>query len=79
MLKDASRARLVGAWCAVVVVIGACGVVAGVAITISAAAWLLVAALVPPAVMMLVWRGAPPLTVAELLHAVDKPSRADRP
>jgi hypothetical protein len=79
MLKAVSRARLAGAWCAAVVAIGACGVVAGVAVSISAAAWLLVACLVPPAVMMLVWRGAPLPTVAELLYAVDKPSKADRP
>jgi hypothetical protein len=35
-------------------------------------ALLLVACLVPPAIMLLVWRGAPPPTVAELLHAVDR-------
>ena len=31
----------------------------------------LAACVVPPAVMLAVWRGAPPLTVAEVLYAVD--------
>ncbi len=79
MLKDMSRARLVAAWCAAVIVLGACGVVAGAAITISNGELLLVTCLVPPAVMLLVWRGAPPLTVAELLHSVNRPSRHARP
>ena len=29
------------------------------------------ACIVPPAVMLMLWRGAPPQTVAEVLHAVD--------
>jgi hypothetical protein len=74
MLKDLSRARLAGAWCVAVMAIGALGVVAGAAITVSAAELLLVACVVPPAVMLLMWRGAPPRTVAEVLYAVDKPS-----
>jgi len=75
MLKDLSRARLVGAWCAAVLVIGMGSVVAGAAITISNGALLLAMCLVPVAVILLVWRGAPPVTVAELLHSVDGPSK----
>jgi hypothetical protein len=78
MLKDISRARLVGAWCAAVILIGACGVVAGAAITMSNAGFLVFACLAPPAVMLLVWRGATPLTVAELLYAVNQPTEKDR-
>ena len=74
MLKDMSRARLAGAWCAAVIVIGACGVVAGAAITASNGELLVVACLGPPALMLLVWRGAPPVTVAELLCFVNRPS-----
>ena len=65
MLNDISRARLAGAWCAAVIVIGACGVVAGAAITISNGEWALVTCLLPPAVMLLVWRRASPSTVKE--------------
>jgi hypothetical protein len=53
MLKHVSRARWDGAWCAAVVVIGTCGVVAGAAMTISNSAWVLVAGLVPLAVARL--------------------------
>jgi len=74
MLKDLSRGRVACAWCVVVLVIAACSLVAGVAITVSNGALLLVAALMPPAIMLLVWRGAPDQTVAELLHSVDGPS-----
>ena len=79
MLKEISRAQLVGIWCAAVLVIGACSVLAGVGITLSNGALLLVAGLVPPAVMLLVWRGAPPLTVAEVLYSVNEPSKPDGP
>src|SRR4030095_11566510 len=58
MLKEVSRVRLVGAWCAAVLVIGACGVVLGMPITLSYAGLLLVLCVVPPAVMLLVWGGA---------------------
>ena len=73
MLKDLSRARVAGAWCLAVMAIGALAVVAGAAITLGNAELLLVACVVPPAVMLLMWRGAPPRTVAEVLYAVNRP------
>ena len=79
MLNGFSRTRLIGAWLAAVMVIGAFGVVAGAAISISNIELLLVAGLLPPTVMLLVWRGAPPETVAELLHSVNRPSKDTRP
>lgn len=78
MLKDISRARLAGAWCATMIVIGACGVVVGADITVGNGGLWLFACLAPPAVMLLVWRGPPPLTVAELLHSVSQPSENER-
>jgi hypothetical protein len=79
MLKGLSRTRLVGAWCAAVIVIGAVSVVAGAAVSLSNVELLLVAGLLPPTVMLLVWRGDPPVTVAELLHSVNRPSKETRP
>jgi hypothetical protein len=73
MLKDLSRARVAGAWCAALLVIGALSVVAGAPVSISNVELWLVACLVPPSVMMLMWRGAPPRTVAEVLYAVNRP------
>ena len=70
MLKEISRTRLVGFWFAAVAVIIAWVVATGVNIA-STAVLLLTMCLVPPAIMLLVWRGAPPPTVAELLYAVN--------
>ncbi len=78
MLKGISRTRLIGAWCAAVIVIGACGVVAGVPITLGYTALLLIVCVVPPAIMLLVWGGAHTPTVAELLYSVDAPSKGPR-
>jgi hypothetical protein len=78
MLKDISRTRLAVVWCAAVIVIGAAGVVAGMPITVGYAVLLLVVCVAPPAVMLLVWRGAPPQTVAEVLYSVDTPPKDAR-
>jgi len=79
MLNNISRLQLVGAWCALVLVIAACSVVAGAGLTLGNGGLFLVVCLAPPAVMLLVWRGAPPATVAELLHSVNRPSKDTRP
>jgi hypothetical protein len=79
MLNNISRARLVGSWLAAIVVLFAFSVVGGAAMTIGAGELWLVACLMPPAVMLLVWPAAPPVTVAELLYAVNKPLKAGRP
>jgi hypothetical protein len=78
MLKSLSRARVAFLWCAAVLTLGACAVVVGAAITLGNGALLLVACLAPPAVMLLVWNGPPPLTVAEVLHAIDGPVEGGR-
>ena len=74
MLTSISRARCVGAWCTAVIVIAACSVLGGPAITIDVSELWFAACVVPPAIMLLVWRGVPPATVAELLYAVNRPS-----
>ena len=78
MWKSISRTQWVSGWCGAVAVVAAASVVSGVGMTVSAAELWLVACLAPPAVMLLVWRGAPPATVAELLHHVNRPSRERR-
>jgi hypothetical protein len=79
MLKDISRTRLAAIWVAAVIVMAAFSVVWGMALTLNSGAIWLVVCLAPPAVMLLVWRGAPPLTIAELIHSVDVPSKDTRP
>jgi hypothetical protein len=70
MFKNNSRAVSIGVWLAAVVVMMAGTVVTGVQITRSTAELWLIIGLVPPAVLLLLWRGAPPATVAEVLHTV---------
>jgi hypothetical protein len=66
-------------WCAAVTALATISMVWGIALTPNSSVLWLVACLVPPAVMLLVWRGPPPLTVAELLYAVDQPSKNVKP
>jgi hypothetical protein len=79
MLKGVSRGRLIGVWFAIVIALMACSVAGGAAVTLNMGELWLGACLVPPAVMWFVWRGAPPLTVAELLYSVNTPSKNGRP
>jgi hypothetical protein len=62
----------IGVWLAVLLVVGGVGALSGVSITMGTSALWFVACVVPPAVMLAVWRGAPPPTVAEVLHGVDR-------
>jgi hypothetical protein len=73
MLKKISRNRLVGFWFAAVAVIIAWVVVTGVTVAVSTTALLLTMSLVPPAIVLLVWRGAPPPTVGEILYSANTP------
>ena len=71
MLKEMSRTRLVGFWFAAVAAIIVWMVAADVTIAFSSVMFLLTMCLVPPAIMLLLWRGAPPPTVGELLYSVN--------
>jgi hypothetical protein len=72
MPKAPSRGTIIGVWFAVLAVVAGAGAIGGASPTIWTRALVLVACLVPPAIMLMVWRGAPPPTVAELLHDVDR-------
>ena len=79
MMKGISGARLIGAWFAAVIVMMACSVAGGTALTINIGDLWLAACLVPPALMLLVWRCATPVTVAEQLYSVNRQSKEGRP
>jgi hypothetical protein len=72
------RTRLALLWVALVIVIAACGVVYDVTFTASTASLWLMAVLIPPGVMLLVWPSAPPVTIAELLYSVNGPVKEGR-
>ena len=63
---------LVCAWVALLIAVAGAAAVSGLPITAGLGGLWLAACVVPPAVMLLVWRGAPPPTMAEILYAVDR-------
>jgi len=73
MLKDITRNRLVGFWFAAVAVVIALVVAMGVSVGVSTTALLLTLSLVPPGIILVLWRAAPSPTVAEILHAANSP------
>jgi hypothetical protein len=72
MLNDITRNRLVGMWFAAVALVIAFVVAMGVNVTASTTALLLTLSLVPPGIILALWRGAPPQTVGEILYAANK-------
>ena len=71
MFRSRSFRLVLGAWLALLVAVAGAGVLSGAVLTLGAGAFWFGACVVPPAVMLAIWRGAPPQTVAEVLHAVD--------
>jgi hypothetical protein len=75
MFRNLRRGKAVGVWFAAMVAVAACGIFFGVEVTAGTGALLFAACLVPPTIMLVMWRGAPPETVAQLLHTVDAADR----
>jgi hypothetical protein len=72
MFKALDLRMLVAAWVAVLVAVAGAAALSGVSITLGLSALWLAACVVPPAVILMVWRGAPPPTMAEILHTVER-------
>lgn len=72
MFESLERNTAIAAWIAALVAIAGAGALSGASITLGAGIIWLVACVVPSAVTLAVWRGAPPPTVAEVLHTVDR-------
>jgi len=68
MLNDITRHQLVGVWFAAVAVIASV-VAMGVDVRISTPAVLLTACVVPPGMVLALWRGAPGETIGAILCA----------
>lgn len=80
MLKSISREQLLGLWVAAVIVMMAYAVIGGTAITASNSTLWLIAAVVPPGIMFLLWHPAAPMTGGRLIDTVDHTSSArERP
>lgn len=72
MLKDMTRSRVIQIWFAAVTLIIVAGVAFGVAVSVGTGVLLLAMCLVPPAIVLLVWPGVQPATVADVLHEADR-------
>jgi hypothetical protein len=72
MLNSLTRTRVIQLWFVAVAVVIAAGVAFGVAITPSTAVLLVAGSLVPPVILLVMWRDAPPQTAAEVIHAADR-------
>ena len=78
MFKHISRERVVAAWVATVLVMLAASIVAGVAITLGTAQLWLATCLVPPGILLLLWHGKEPMTIAHPIYEVDREAKGGR-
>jgi hypothetical protein len=72
MVRDMTRAKLMQICVVAVVLVAVASVVLGTRVTVATAAALLAVCLVPPAILLVLWPGAEPPTIAEVLHDVDR-------
>ena len=68
-----TRSRLIQIWFAAVLLVVVAGMAYGAAVTIGTGALLVALCLVPPAIILMLWR-VPPRTIAEVLHDTDRPN-----
>ena len=71
MFQSITRPIVIGIWFAILLLAAAVAEVVGLPMTAAASSLWVAACVVPPAILLMVWRGAPPQTVAEVLHSVD--------
>jgi hypothetical protein len=77
MVNDITRSRLVAGWFLTVALISALVIALGVDVGGSTTALLLTLSIVPPGIILALWRGAPPPRVGEILYATN-PRREGR-
>ena len=65
---------IIRVWFGVLAAVAGAGALSGRSITFGTGALWLFACVAPPAVMLLVWRGAPPPTVAQVPDTADRQS-----
>jgi hypothetical protein len=68
MLIDVTRSRSIQVWFAAVALIVVAGGVLGASVTVGTAAVLMALCLVPPAIILMLWPGVQPPTVADVIH-----------
>ena len=71
MLRSLNRRNVVAAWVGVLLAVAGAAALSGVSITLGNSALWFAVCVVPPVVMLMVWRGAPP-AMQEMLYAADR-------
>ena len=72
MFSSTNRRIIVSVWLATVAALAGIGALSGVALTFGTSLLWIAAGVVPPGIMLMVWQGAPPPTVAEILHTAER-------
>jgi hypothetical protein len=74
MLKDMTRSRVIQMWFVAIALVAAAAVALGVSVTVGTGVMLLALCLVPPGIVLVLWPGVLPGTVAEMLRDADRRS-----
>jgi hypothetical protein len=72
MLSSLNRRNLVAAWIGLLLTVAGAAGLSGVSITVANSALWFAVCVVPPALMLMVWRGAAPPAMQTILYAVDR-------
>jgi hypothetical protein len=72
MFRSTNKRTIAVAWVAILAAGGGAAALSGVPMANGVGALWFALCVVPPAVMLLVWRGAPPPTISEILYTVDR-------
>jgi hypothetical protein len=72
MFRSTNKRAIAAAWVAILATVGGAAALFGVPMTGGIGVLWFAACVVPPAVMLTVWRGAPPPTISEILYTVDR-------
>jgi hypothetical protein len=72
MLKDLTRWRLIKVWFTAVALVVVAAIAFGASVTVATGAMLLGLCLVPPVIVLMLWPGVQPPTVAEVLYKADR-------
>jgi len=72
MLRSLNLPNIVAAWVGVLLAVAGAASLSGVSITADNSALWFAVCVVPPAVMLMVWSGAQPPAMQEILYTVDR-------
>jgi hypothetical protein len=67
-----TRSRVIQIWFAAVAMIVVAGIAFGAQVTVGTGAMLLALCLVPPVLVVMLWPGVQPPTIAEVLHDAEQ-------